>query len=162
MNMTLNKEAIEQDTIKSFRIIFQAIQRHSFDVEKTCGVSATQLWAMTELNNEPGLRVSDIANRLCIKISTASNMLDKIEQKKLLLRERGKEDQRVVKLFLTPAGKKLLRQAPNSPQGPVLAAISTMTPKQARQLYESLQILVTKIHSSKIMPSTEPLDSIST
>jgi DNA-binding MarR family transcriptional regulator len=115
---------------------------------------------MTELDKEPGLRVSDIARRLSIKISTASNMLDKIEQKKLLSRKRGNDDQRIVKLYLTSAGKKLLKQAPDSPQGPVLDAIDCMTINQARQLHESLQLLVKNIDSSSNILPAAPLDTI--
>lgn len=106
-----------QAILKNLRIIFRSAQAHSRWVEKESGLSAAQLWMMWELFNEPGLTVSGLAKVLSIHQSTCSNMLDKIQKKELVYRERSDTDQRVVRLYLTEKGSNLLAKAPRPAQG---------------------------------------------
>lgn len=106
-----------QAILKNLRIIFRSAQAHSRWVEKESGLSAAQLWMMWELFNEPGLTVSCLANVLSIHKSTCSNMLDKIQKKELVYRERSSSDQRVVRLYLTEKGSSVLAKAPRPAQG---------------------------------------------
>lgn len=108
-----------QAILKDFRIIFRSIQDHSRWVEKESGISAAQLWMLWELFNEPGLTVSALARVLSIHQSTCSNMLDKIQKKGLVLRDRSIDDQRVVRLYLTENGSSLLAKAPRPAQGAI-------------------------------------------
>jgi DNA-binding MarR family transcriptional regulator len=106
-----------QSILKDLRIIFRSAQAHSRWVEKKSGLSSAQLWMMWELFNEPGLTVSGLAKALSIHQSTCSNMLDKIQNKELVYRERSSTDQRVVRLYLTKKGSNLLAKAPRPAQG---------------------------------------------
>jgi DNA-binding MarR family transcriptional regulator len=106
-----------QTILKNFRIIFRSVQAHSRWVEKESGLSSAQLWMMWELFNEPGLTVSGLAKVLSIHQSTCSNMLDKIQKKELVYRERSSDDQRIVRLYLTEKGTSLLAKAPRPAQG---------------------------------------------
>ena len=106
-----------QTILKDFRIIFRSVQAHSRWVEKESGLSAAQLWMMWELFNEPGLTVSGLAKVLSIHQSTCSNMLDKIQKKELVYRQRCMDDQRIVRLYLTEKGTSLLAKAPRPAQG---------------------------------------------
>jgi DNA-binding MarR family transcriptional regulator len=67
------------------------------------GLSGSQLWALWQISARPGLRVSQLASALHIKPSTASNLLDKLELRQLVRRERRDTDNRVVRLHLTDA-----------------------------------------------------------
>ncbi len=106
-----------QTILKDFRIIFRSVQAHSRWVEKESGLSAAQLWMVWELFNEPGLTVSGLAKALSIHQSTCSNMLDKIQKKELVYRDRSLDDHRVVRLYLTEKGATLLAKAPRPAQG---------------------------------------------
>lgn len=112
-----------QVILKDLRIIFRASQTHTRWVEKECGLSSAQLWMMWELFNSPGLKVTELADILSIHPSTCSNMLDKLQNKKLIRRDRNNpSDQRVVELNLTEEGISLLATAPRPAQG-VLADV---------------------------------------
>lgn len=109
--------------LKDLRIIFRAIQLHSRLVEKESGLSSTQLWMLWEMFNMPGIMVSGLAKVLAIHQSTCSNMLDKIEEKGLVRRDRSQTDQRIVRLYLTDSGTKLLANAPRPAQGALTEAL---------------------------------------
>jgi DNA-binding MarR family transcriptional regulator len=124
------RRVLFQTVLKNLRIIFRSVQTYSRWVEKESGVSAAQLWMLWELYNEPGLTVSRLANVLSIHQSTCSNMLDKLQQKGLICRDRNSSDQRVVRLFLTESGAALLKKAPRPAQG-ALADVLLRLPDNA-------------------------------
>lgn len=128
--------------VRHFRIVVRSIQAHSAWVERQCGLSAAQLWALWEVARAPGMNVSEIARRLSIKPATASNLLDKVENKGLLKRARSGPDQRVVKLFVTEAGDELLRTAPLPAQGALLDGLTRMADGELQGLNQGLEALV--------------------
>jgi DNA-binding MarR family transcriptional regulator len=128
--------------VQSFRLIFRSIQDHSRGVERRCGVSAAQLWAMWELLATPGMRVSELSRAMSIHQSTASNLLDKLEAKGLARRERRGPDHRVVRLYLTDKGTKLVGRAPRPAQGALSSALAGLGIDTLQQLDANLAALV--------------------
>jgi DNA-binding MarR family transcriptional regulator len=128
--------------VRHFRVVVRAIQAHSNWVERRCGVSAAQLWALWEVFRTPGLRVSEISQRLSIKPATASNLLDKLEAKGLLERARRGPDQRVVQLYPTDEGSRLLASAPRPAEGALVDALSRLDDELLESLNGSLEALV--------------------
>jgi MarR family transcriptional regulator, organic hydroperoxide resistance regulator len=130
------------EVLRKFRLVFRSAKKHFQWVEQRCGVSGAQLWAMWELGERPGMRVSELAAALSIHQSTASNMLDKLEQRSLLRRERSERDQRVVKLFLTAAGRETVARAPQPARGVLVAALDGMPTESLCALEEHLDTLI--------------------
>ncbi|WP_415880067.1 MarR family winged helix-turn-helix transcriptional regulator [Methylomonas sp. TEB] len=130
------------EVLKQFRLIFKAVQQHSQWVETHCGVTSAQLWALWELSKTPGLKVTELAKAMSIHHSTASNMLDKLAKKGLILRERVSEDQRVVTVTLTQEGIELLNQVPTPPQGILQHALFDLPENVLKSLAKNLNVLV--------------------
>ena len=131
-----------QNITKQLRILFRTIQSHSKTVERQCGLSSAKLWMMWELFANPGLKVSELAKALTIHPSTCSNMLDQLEGKGLLRRDRSKTDQRAVHLFLTDKGTKLLATAPRPVQGALSNALGQLSDTHLSSLEDSLNKLM--------------------
>lgn len=60
--------------------------------------------------------VKQIANELLLETNTLTPLLKRMEQKKLVTRNRSKEDERVVIISLTKAGKLLHHKASDVPE----------------------------------------------
>ncbi|KIF79915.1 MarR family winged helix-turn-helix transcriptional regulator [Noviherbaspirillum autotrophicum] len=133
------------DTLKKLRIVIRAAQRHSAWIEKQCGVAGAQLWLMQELEEMPGLRVGEIADRMAIHQTTVSNLLDALEKRGLVVKTRDPEDQRAVKLALSDEGRKLLESAPKPARGLLPEALRQMEPEQLALLDRGLQELLNSI-----------------
>ena len=136
------RDVFVQEIMQELRIVVRTTQAHSRWIEKECGVSGVQLWAMWELFAQPGQKVSDLSRALSIHQSTASNMLDKLEKKQLIRRNRSGPDQRVVQLYLTPQGTELLSTAPRPAQGAVMDAMKHMNDEELQQLKTGLAALI--------------------
>lgn len=150
----------EQSVLKKLRVLFSSAKKHFHAVEERCGVSGAQLWALIELRDHPGLRVSDLAALLSIHLSTASNMLDKLEKRGLVRRRRTSEDQRVVRIFLSPAGTKVVAKAPRPARGVVPDAVSHLPNKTLAALDRSLYTLMQKLKIRDRRAVMTPLSDI--
>lgn len=146
-----------KDVLMLFRVVFRSVQKHSGWVEKQCQVSSAQLWVMWELMVSPGLRVSDLSRAMAIHQSTASNLLDKLEKKDLLRRERGESDHRVVRLYLTPAGLDVMQRAPRPAQGVLMEALGALPDAILEGLGKHLTILVETLDLKDESSGLEPL-----
>ena len=132
-----------QSIIKQLRVVFRAVQAHSKTVEKSCGLSGAKLWMMWELFATPGVKVSELARTLTIHPSTCSNMLDQLEEKELVRRDRSnKVDQRAVHLYLTETGTTLLAKAPRPAQGTMSEALERLSDEYLNHLELGLSQLL--------------------
>src|SRR5215831_7128886 len=112
--------------LMQFRQAANSAKQHFRWVGDQCGISGVHVWALSELSEAPGARVSDLASALAVHQSTASNLLDKLTRDGLVRRERARGDQRVARLFVTPAGAALLKRAPAPVRAMLLEALYAM------------------------------------
>lgn len=131
--------------LQRFRVLIRTAQRHSQWIEKQSGVTGAQLWALQELFEAPGLRVGELALRMALHQSTASNMIDKLESGGLIRKERTSADQRVVRLSLTDAGRELLNRAPSPARGVLPEALRLLEEERLQGLQDELDGLLQQI-----------------
>lgn len=143
--------------LQKFRLIFRSVKQHFRWVEERCGVSGAQLWAMFELAQCPGLRVSDIARALSIHQSTASNMLDKLERRGLIERRREGTDRRVVSVFLTGTGRSVIDAAPGPARGVLTEALGKLPGATLQNLETSLDTLIREMKVTDQEGAMQPL-----
>lgn len=148
------------EVLKQFRLIFKAVQQHSQWVETHCGVTSAQLWALWELSKSPGLKVTELAKAMSIHHSTASNMLDKLAKKGLIMRERVSQDQRVVTVTLTQDGIELLNQVPSPPQGILQHALFDMPVNVLESLAKNLEVLVKEMKIKDDEAAMQPINPL--
>lgn len=144
-------------TLKNFRIIFSSVKKHLSRIEAECGISSAQLWVLWELHKVPGLKVTELASRLSIHQSTASNLVEKLVRKSLISKKREDADQRIVRLSLTPSGMEMIMKAPESPWGILRDALDALSVEELMKLQESLQGLVVHIRQKDEADALTPL-----
>ncbi|KAI5913802.1 MAG: MarR family transcriptional regulator [Proteobacteria bacterium] len=131
--------------LQRFRVLIRTAQRHSQWIERQSGVTGAQLWALQELKELPGLRVGELANRMALHQSTASNMIDRLETSELIRKERTSADQRVVRLYLTEQGEALLARAPSPARGVLPEALRLLDEDSLCKLQDDLDALLRQI-----------------
>jgi len=130
------------DVLRQFRIVIRSIKRHYQWVERRCGVSGAQLWAMERIAARNGLAPGDLARELAIHPSTASNLLARLEELKLVERRRLHADQRRVQLYLTAKGRAVMAKAPRPLKGVLQQALADMPSAHLATLHEGLEELL--------------------
>ena len=112
--------------LMQFRQAANSAKQHFRWVGDQCGISGVHVWALWELSEAPGGRVSELAAALAIHQSTASNLLDRLTREGLVRRAKGRGDQRVARLYVTASGAALLRRAPSPVRAMLLEALCSM------------------------------------
>ena len=110
------------------------------------GIGGAQLWALSEIVASPGIKASELADRLAIHRSTASNTLKKLVSLGLVTRDRSGGDQREVRLHPTPEGRKTLRKAPRPYAGVLQQALLDLPSGQLDALERALDGLLQVMH----------------
>lgn len=143
--------------LQRFRVLIRTAQRHSQWIERQSGVTGAQLWALQELKELPGLRVGELANRMALHQSTASNMIDRLETSELIRKERTSADQRVVRLYLTEQGAALLERAPSPARGVLPEALRLLDEESLLHLQRDLDGLLRQIKNLDAGFGMQPL-----
>lgn len=128
--------------LQHLRELYRVSQQHFQRIEVRCGLSGAQVWALSELKARPASTISELARALSIHLSTASNLLDRLEERKLVRRHRGPPDQRVVRVTLTPEGERMLRLAPKPAEGIIQDALHRMPREALVRLDRDLEALL--------------------
>lgn len=136
---------LEIAVLEQFRLIFRSAKKHFQWVQERAGVSGAQLWLLAEIERRPGVRVSDVARSMAVHQSTASNLIERLEKDRLLLRQRSNRDQRVVHLTLTKAGRAAVARAPRPLYGVLLDALTRLEQPELARLQGLLEKLASKM-----------------
>jgi DNA-binding MarR family transcriptional regulator len=103
------------------------------------GLTYPQYLAMMVLWEEDGLTVGEISNRLLTDPGSLTPLLKRLEAEGLLSRTRSREDERVVVVELTDAGRALRDKAMDIPQ--CILGASGLDIEQLRKLQGDLLVL---------------------
>jgi DNA-binding MarR family transcriptional regulator len=152
-----SEKQLSHQVLKKFRVIYGSVRQHFRDVERTCGVSGSQLWVMQEVANTGGIGVSELAERLSIHQSTCSQLVEKLVARKLLVKERSKEDQRRVGLRLTGEALKLIQDAPGPSEGVLPQALDALPPEDMRLLDRALAKVIQQLQYRDDTLAKKPL-----
>jgi DNA-binding MarR family transcriptional regulator len=79
------------------------------------GLTYPQYLVLLVLWERDGLPVRHIGDRLALDSGTLTPLLKRLEQQGLVVRKRGEDDERVVRIHLTPAGRGLRARARKIP-----------------------------------------------
>ena len=107
---------------------------------KPLGLTYTQYIVFLVLWEKDGLSVTEIGEKLMLDNGTLSPLLKKMEQAGFVERHRRPEDDRVVEITLTEAGKALQEKAKDVPLQ--VASCIDLPPEKARMLYALLYELL--------------------
>lgn len=130
------------EIVQSLRRIFKAIQDYSQGVSKKFGITGPQLWALKTISTEGSLSLGELSKKMYLHPSTITGLVDRLEKKGYVLRDRGQKDRRVVKVQLTAQGKKVVRKAPNPIQGKMIYGLNKLKKRELGSIYDAVQKLV--------------------
>jgi DNA-binding MarR family transcriptional regulator len=139
---------LAEETFGDVLRLFRVVQANMQSLEKQSGLSGAQLWALWQLSVAPGMKVSELAKALFIHLSTASNLLDKLEKRGYLYRQRSGNDSRVVYLHLTPDGQEVVRKLPGPLQGRLRNALQQMPSTQLEELRSGIIALLMQMEEA--------------
>jgi len=92
--------------------VFFAARQHSQSLKTKYGITAAQLQLLKLLEKTGDLTHSEISDRMYLRGSTVSGIIDRLEKRELVRRKRSRVDRRLVRVGLSEPGKELLGSVP--------------------------------------------------
>jgi MarR family transcriptional regulator, organic hydroperoxide resistance regulator len=127
---TTAREAYVARTLNSVRRIVRALRVAEQRTHAEVGVSAAQLYVLRQLDRSAAGSLSELAHRTLTDRSSVSDVVERLEARRLVRRVRG-DDKRRTAIVITAAGRMLLRRAP---VGPTALLVSTLAELDDRTL----------------------------
>jgi DNA-binding MarR family transcriptional regulator len=138
---SMSRDAQISETMQSLRRIFKAIEDYSQEVSSSFGITGPQLWALKIVSQHAGLPLGDLSRKMYLHPSTVTGVVDRLEDKGYVVRDRDSVDRRVVRVKLTPAGQDLAAKAPNPIQGKMIYGLMKLSENELNIIYESVKRL---------------------
>lgn len=157
---TSRHDGLSLQVLKQFRLIYGAVHRHFRAVEQRCGLSGAQAWMVRELARVPSLGVSELAGRLSVHQSTASQLVEKLVRAGYVERTSHARDRRRVRLQLTRSGSALARRLPRPAEGVLPSALESLPDSSLRSLRTHLTKLISQIETRRIEDARAPLGKL--
>jgi len=123
----------------ALRRVIRATDLHSKHLAKTTGLTAPQILLLQTIQNQGQVTIGQIANEMSLSQATVTTILDRLEKRGLVFRERSKTDKRKVHAHLTPEGHDMLKHAPTPLQDSFAQQFSSLQEWEQTMIIASLQ-----------------------
>ncbi len=101
-----------EEVLIALRRVIRATDLHSKHLAKTTGLTAPQILLLQTIRDEGQITIGEVANKMSLSQATVTTILDRLEKRGLVFRERSKEDKRKVHAYLTDDALSTLSEAP--------------------------------------------------
>ena len=112
-----------------------------------CGATASQGYTLLALPDRGSLAMSELSAAMGLANSTMTRMVDGLVRKKLAYREPDEADRRIVRVGLTPEGRRIRGSFAEGKRRVVKAVLSRVGSDEQRPILEALRILSTAVES---------------
>ncbi len=127
------------ELLVSLRRIIRAIDLHSKRLNKETGLTGPQLMVMQEIIVRDNIMVKQIAENINLSSATVTSILDRLEKRGLVRRERSTTDKRKVGLHLTDEGVEILQSAPKPLQQHFITRFESLEEWEQTQMVATMQ-----------------------
>ena len=127
------------EVLVSLRRVIRATDLHSKHLAKTTGLTAPQILLLQSIRDKGQVTIGELANEISLSQATVTTILDRLEKKSLVYRERSNQDKRKVHAYLTEEGTKTLKAAPTALQEHFVRQFSDLQNWEQSMIITSLQ-----------------------
>ncbi len=139
---TANAQQYDLRILRALRRITRSIALHSRQLAAVSHITAPQLMCLRTVIASGPLTATAISREIHVSPSTVVGILDRLEDKGLVRRERGREDRRTVFVTATPAGVALAEEAPSPLQKHLAEALNALPELEQATITLSLERIV--------------------
>ncbi|MFS1523167.1 MarR family winged helix-turn-helix transcriptional regulator [Microbulbifer sp. 2304DJ12-6] len=101
-----------EEVLVALRRVIRATDLHSKFLAKTCGLTAPQILLLQTIRDKNEVTIGKLANEVSLSQATVTTILDRLEKRNLVYRERSAQDKRKVHAHLTDDALEVLKNAP--------------------------------------------------
>lgn len=123
-------------------VFMRRSMRNFLQYTRKSGLSMSQFGALFQLHHQGSMGVSDLGEHLGVTSAAASQLLDRLFQQELILREEDPDDRRVKQITMTNKGLELIQDSFRARTGWLIGLGERMSEGEKKQVVEGLSILI--------------------
>jgi DNA-binding MarR family transcriptional regulator len=101
-----------EEVLIALRRVIRATDLHSKYLAKTTGLTAPQILLLQTLRDKGQVTIGELAQEMSLSQATVTTILDRLEKRGLVYRQRSLTDKRKVHAYLTETAMETLKSAP--------------------------------------------------
>ncbi|MBP6020749.1 MAG: MarR family transcriptional regulator [Burkholderiaceae bacterium] len=142
--------------LRALRRITRSIALHSRQLAAYSNITAPQLVCLRAIVDHGPLTATAISREVHVSASTVVGILDRLEDKGWVRRERGREDRRIVFVTATEAGVTLVRDTPSPLQQKLADSLNALSEIEQATITMSLERIVDLMESDSGVATEAP------
>lgn len=127
------------EVLVALRRVIRATDLHSKHLAKTTGLTAPQILLMQTIQTKGQVTIGELASDMNLSQATVTTILDRLEKREYVFRERSTEDKRKVHAYLTDLGFETLKEAPTPLQEQFIRQFGDLQGWEQTMIISSLQ-----------------------
>ncbi len=159
MTNTSASQQYDLRILRALRRITRSVALHSRQLAACSNITAPQLVCLRAVIDHQPLTATAISREIHVSASTVVGILDRLEDKGLIRRERGREDRRIVFVTATEAGVTLAKETPSPLQKKLSDALNALPELEQVTMTMSLERIVDLMESDGIATMEAPGDT---
>jgi len=140
----------QDEVVAALRKIAQAIDTYSRELLTQCGLSAPQLGTLRVLARRGSATPGELADALHLSPQTMAGILQRLELRKLVTRERAPRDKRSFVLTLSEEGRQAEAGAPPLLRDEFTAQLAQLPAWEQSQMLATLQRIAQMMNATAI------------
>lgn len=143
-------ERVDLRVLSAIRRIIHSVDLYSRELAAKTRITAPQLVCLITLAERGAMTATTISREVFLSPSTVVGILDRLEEKGLVKRERMSKDRRVVTVTITEEGRKLAGSAPSPLQNRLTKALGVLPLPEQIAIAKSLERVVNLMEAQHI------------
>lgn len=139
-----------EQLLVSIRQVIRAIDIHSKKLSKQSGLTGPQLMVMKKISELDAPMAKQVAQEINLSPATVTSIIDRLENRDLVTRQRSQTDKRKVELYLSEAGALLLQGAPKPLQEHFIKRYQALEPWKQTQLLSSVEQIASMMDAEEL------------
>ncbi len=157
----LTTSTFESRILRAMRRLIRSVDLHSKSLLNAYQVTAPQLVCLVEIVDQNTHTVSSLSEAVNLSASTVVGILDRLESKGLIARNRDKKDRRVVWITPTESGKALAYSGASPLQNSLAGALRSLPELEQATIALSLERIVELMEIGHVdgspLPAVDPV-----
>jgi DNA-binding MarR family transcriptional regulator len=147
---TEDRERFDLRILRAMRRIIRSVDLYSKELAVKTGMTAPQLVCLLTVVEHRSITATAISREIHLSPSTVVGILDRLEEKGLVKRERGRDDRRVVSVTATGEGDRIARRAPSPLQKTLADELAALPESEQATIARSLERVVSLMEAQHI------------
>jgi DNA-binding MarR family transcriptional regulator len=141
---------ISYDVLVTLRQIIRAIDMHSKQLVKRYGLTAPQLMVLKEIVADEDINIGRVARKVSLSQATVTNIIDRLETRGMVTRERSSADKRRVIVRVTDKTRELLTSNPSVLQEEFVRRFKSLEEWEQNLILSSIQRIANMMDAEDI------------